>query len=617
MLTGKINVLGKEIYSLIAAGEVAERPMNIVKEMIENSIDAHAQHITVEIKSGGTTYIRVTDDGSGILEDDIRNVFTPHATSKIAKEEDLNAIGTLGFRGEAMASIASVSRVEVMSRVEDAEIGVRYVIEGGEEKLFEEAGCPLGTTIVVRDVFYNVPARMKFLKKDVTEGNSIAGVVERIAMSHPEISFKFIRDNRQALITSGNNSLIDCIHSVLGDEIAGEMIKVDYELENMRVTGYVTKPYASRKSRAAQFFYVNGRYIQSRIAMASLEQAYKNVIMTGRYPACVLNISMSFSAVDVNVHPAKTEVRFANERNVFNVIYYGAKSAIENLDTVKEAEIRENRKNEGFANLNYFKQEHPSQMKFSQRGNENFWQNVKISNIGPKDTGVSAGTHESVFHKSKETAEKETYDEYAKETEDEGFPEEDDIDIDSVQIVGEAFDTYIIAEAGGNLYYVDKHAAHERMNYEELRQETEINSQLLLESTAVQLSSDEYNAVQQNIDIINKCGFYVEDFGNMSVLVRAVPAMLGDVNIEDMILEIAEKLLENKTDIEPDKMNWIFHSMACRSAVKAGDHMSAEEKEIFIKKLFSMPNIRYCPHGRPVMIKISKNELEKQFGRIQ
>ncbi len=608
----KINVLSKDVYSLIAAGEVADRPMSVVKEMIENSIDAEAKHITVEIKNGGTTYIRVTDDGSGILRDDMRNVFTPHATSKIANEDDLNSIETLGFRGEAMASIAAVSKIDVMSRVSAEEIGARYVIEGGVEKSFEDAGCPLGTTIVVRDIFYNVPARMKFLKKDVTEGNSVQNVVERIALSHPEISFRFIRDNKQAVITSGNNSLKDCIYSVLGDEISDSMIEVNYSFDNMKVYGYVCKPYATRKSRSAQFFYINGRYVQSKTMMASLEQAYKNVSMVGRFPACVLNISMNYSMVDVNVHPSKMEVKFVNERSIFNLVYYGVKSAIEERDTIKEINLPETKKEENNIKIDYFKKApSSSQMKFSTKRNTDFWQYSKISEVkSPQNDKTKGSSEDEVSTPIRAAEHKFDYNDADIEIVDEDSEQ-------SIKIIGEAFETYIIVQMDNDLYYIDKHAAHERMNYEQLRSTTEINSQVLLQSEAVQLSTEEYIAITENIDLINKCGFLIEDFGNNSVIVREVPAMLDIVNIKDLILEIAEKLIEHKTDIEPEKMDWIFHSASCRSAVKAGDHMSETEMELFVKKLFSMPNIRYCPHGRPVVIKISKHELEKQFGRIQ
>ncbi len=335
----KINILPKEVYSLIAAGEVVERPMSIVKEMIENSIDAGAKHITVEIKNGGTTYIRITDDGCGIAREDVKKVFISHATSKISTGADLDSIGTLGFRGEAMASIAAVAKVELLTKADNEEMGTRYEIAGGEEIDFSDAGCPQGTTVVVRDIFFNVPARMKFLKKDVTEGNSIQGIVDRMAISNPDISFRFIREGKQILITSGNGDLKSTIYSVFGAELSDTLVSVDYSYEGMHISGYASRPHQSRKSRAMQFFFINGRLVKSATAMAALEQAYKNLIMVGRFPACVLNIELDAKLVDVNVHPAKIEVRFANEKPIFNLIYYGIKTAIEQQDTVKEGKF--------------------------------------------------------------------------------------------------------------------------------------------------------------------------------------------------------------------------------------------------------------------------------------
>lgn len=736
----RINILPKEVYNLIAAGEVVERPMSVVKEMMENSVDAGAKHITVEIKNGGTTYIRITDDGCGIAKEDIKKVFISHATSKISTGEDLNSIATLGFRGEAMASIAAVSKVELLTKSEDEEIGTRYEIVGGEEKDFSEAGCPQGTTIVVRDIFFNVPARMKFLKKDVTEGNAVQGIVERMALSHPDISVRFIREGRQAIITSGNGDLKSTVYSILGGEMSDSLVKVDYSLGGMRVYGYTSKPHQSRKSRAMQFFFINGRYVKSTTAMAALEQAYKNLIMVGRFPACVLNLEIDPKLVDVNVHPAKIEVRFANEKPIFNLIYYGVKTAVEIGDTVKEAKFSTNSKDnfetkESYiekhidthkTKINFFKKEEaPSQMKFSSKPKEDFWsvassKSYSVNNNKKKsldievedeflssnknskvDDNIAVGNTTSNKNKNSQISEKSVLDEFRetkavqnkaevisqseniKQNEDEiksteqnfeqsseqsakqnieqsieteeytkqdienaqdtknlneeinneplveqntetnqvDIPEiiDEKDDVPPFEVVGEAFRTYIIVQIENNLYYIDKHAAHERMLYEKLRRESKdgINSQILLVPTVVKLSTDEYTVVTDNLELLSKCGFLVEDFGNSSVIVRETPSLLDGADVKDLILEIAEKLLLHKTDIEPDKMDWIFHSASCRSAVKGGDYTTAEERELFVRKLLSMPNIRYCPHGRPVMIKISRYEIEKQFGRIQ
>lgn len=643
----KINVLPKEVYSLIAAGEVVERPMSIVKEMIENSIDAGAKHITVEIKNGGTTYIRITDDGCGIAGEDVKKVFISHATSKISTGSDLDSIATLGFRGEAMASIAAVAKVELLTKAENEEMGVRYEIAGGEELDFSDAGCPQGTTVVVRDIFFNVPARMKFLKKDVTEGNSVQGIVERIAISNPDISFRFIREGRQAMITAGNGDLKSTIYSVYGSELSETLVPVEYHYSGMRLTGYVSRPHQSRKSRAMQFFFINGRLVDSRLAKAALEQAYKNLIMVGRFPACVLNIEMDTKLVDVNVHPAKIEVRFVNEKPIFDLIYYGVKTAVEQQDTVKEGKLSDNSISSVYGNqiktnsskIDFFKKEEkPNQLKFSSASPKT-WSLASPKAQLRRETSEEENIkkdikEESVFDKpieAKEKAEVKTeqieipvqnnaFSEITQPvTEEIGssviVDEKDDAPV--FRVVGEAFRTYIIVEIENDLYYIDKHAAHERMNFEKLKAESNISSQLLLMPVAVKLSAEEYSVITDNIPLLSKCGFEVEDFGNLSVIVRETPSMLDGSDIKDLILEIAEKLLQHKTDIEPDKMDWIFHSTACRSAVKGGDYTSEKERELFVEKLLSMPDIRYCPHGRPIMIKISRYELEKQFGRIQ
>lgn len=653
----KINILPKEVYQLIAAGEVVERPSSIVKEMIENSVDAGAKNITVEIKNGGSTYIRITDDGCGIAKEDIKNVFVSHATSKISNANDLDAIATLGFRGEAMASISAVARVELLTRAVGENMGNRYEIAGGEEIDFSDAGCPEGTTIVVRDIFFNTPARMKFLKKDVTEGNSVAGIVERMAISHPEISFRFIRDGKQVLLTSGNGDLKSAVYSVFGREFASSLIDVDYSVNNMRVTGVVTKPSASRKSRAMQFFFINNRLVKCQTAMAALEQAFRNSIMVGRFPGCVLNIECDNSFVDVNVHPAKIEVRFANEKPIFELVYYGVKSAIEAGDTFKQAVFADKPQKTQFSG-NLFgavkTDSKPEQIQFKQKQQDaqNFWvvasapNYERIPNEQPAPQ-VQAETKPEIKAQPQPQVQVEIKPEtkpqvqiapepqVASEPQAAPVPElniapepqtkpqeqaktelENQIEVPDFKVVGEAFKTYIIVEIDKDLYFIDKHAAHERMNYEKLKNSTQISSQVLLSPVTVKLSQDEYTAVCDNLSVYQSCGFLVEDFGNCVVIVRECPSMLNGEDIADLICETAQALLDGKTDITPEKMDWIFHSTSCRSAVKAGDYTSPYERDLFVKKLLSMPEIRYCPHGRPVLIKMSKYDIEKQFGRV-
>lgn len=634
----RINVLPKEIYQLIAAGEVVERPSSVVKEMIENSLDAGAKNITLEIKNGGSTYIRITDDGCGIERDDVRKVFVSHATSKISKKDDLNSIGTLGFRGEAMASISAVSKVELLTKAENEEIGTRYEIAGGEELEFDDAGCPNGTTIVVRDIFFNTPARMKFLKKDVTEGNQVAGIVDRMAISHPEISFRFIRDGKQVLITSGNGDLKSTVYTVLGKEMSDSLMSVDYSFNDMRITGFVSKPTASRKSRAGQYFYINNRIVKSKTAMAALEQAYKNTIMVGRFPACVLNIELNPAQVDVNVHPAKTEVRFANEKPIFDLVYYAVKTAIENDRTVKEVEFKENpiyrqesknvyqnNDNKSFqAKFDFFKKkdEPPSQQVIKTKPREDFWQveapkpEYKIA----RDEKPKARVDINIEYEEPEEISTAKSKDAPKERDIEKVVITDEKDNENVipnfKLIGEAFKTYLIVEIENELYFIDKHAAHERMNFERFKAQATVETQMLLAPVVVNLTKDEFIAISENVELIKKCGFELEEFGESQIIVRAIPSLVDGDSVKDLMLEIAQKLLEHKTDILPDKIDWIYHSASCRGAVKAGDYTSRQEQEMFVKKLLSMPNIRFCPHGRPVFIKMSKYDIEKQFGRV-
>lgn len=537
-----------------------------------------------------------------------------------------------------MASISAVSKVELLTKAENEEIGTRYEIAGGEELEFDDAGCPNGTTIVVRDIFFNTPARMKFLKKDVTEGNQVAGIVDRMAISHPKISFRFIRDGKQVLITSGNGDLKSTVYSVLGKEMSDSLMSVDYSFNDMRITGFVSKPTASRKSRAGQYFYINNRIVKSKTAMAALEQAYKNTIMVGRFPACVLNIELNPAQVDVNVHPAKTEVRFANEKPIFDLVYYAVKTAIENDRTVKEVEFKENpiyrqepknvyqnNDNKSFqAKFDFFKKkdEPPSQQVIKTKPRENFWQveapkpEYKIArDEKPKprvDINIEYEEPEEISTAESKDALKEQDIEkvvITDEKDNENF-------IPNFKLIGEAFKTYLIVEIENELYFIDKHAAHERMNFERFKAQATVETQMLLAPVVVNLTKDEFIAISENVELIKKCGFELEEFGESQIIVRAIPSLVDGDSVKDLMLEIAQKLLEHKTDILPDKIDWIYHSASCRGAVKAGDYTSRQEQEMFVKKLLSMPNIRFCPHGRPVFIKMSKYDIEKQFGRV-
>ncbi len=650
----KINVLPKHLAELIAAGEVVERPASVVKELLENSIDAGADNITVEIKNGGISYIRITDNGCGIGRDDIRNAFVSHATSKISTADDLNGIFTLGFRGEALASVSAVARVEVMTRTAEDESGTRYVIESGDEILLDDAGCPKGTTLIVRDLFYKTPARMKFLKKDVTEANAVAGVVDRIALSHPEISFRFIREGKQTLVTSGNGDLLTCIREIFGKEFSSGLIPAENINQGIKVSGYVSKPVASRPNRNMQFFFINNRLIKTGTGSAALSEAYKNSVMVGKFPSCVLNIEIDPSLVDVNVHPAKTEVRFSDERMIFNAIYYACKNALSSGDTPKQ--IKEIAKD-------YYKapEKPPEQLRITQKPapSADFWQHIPKKTETVSVTPVEIKTEEPKAEKiivnpvpevitikaepPKEVASagvfKAPADEPAKEESVtdillnspsekiqpeiavkeavEVIPPEPEFSEEDFLLIGEAFKTYIMCEYKGKLIIIDKHAAHERIIYEKLRRENgERTPQLLLLPVTVTLSKEEYSAVLENLELINSAGFDAEDFGNGCVIVRECPMELSPDDVADVMCEIAGRLVEKKQDVMFEKLDWIFHSVACRSAIKAGNFTSRLEMERFAKQLLSMPDIRYCPHGRPVLIEMTQRELEKNFGRI-
>lgn len=654
----KIKVLPKEIAELIAAGEVVERPASVIKELMENAIDAGSSSVTVEIKNGGITYIRVTDNGCGISREDIRNAFISHATSKISTRDDLYAIGTLGFRGEALASIAAVSNVEVLTRTTEEETGTRYCISAGEETLVDDAGCPLGTTIVVRDLFFNTPARMKFLKKDVSEANAVAGIVDKIALSNPDVSIRFIREGKSALFTSGSGDLKTAAYEIFGKDFADGLIEADYSFESVKISGLVSKPTKSRPNRNMQFFFVNGRLVKSGTASAALSEAYKNSIMVGKFPYCVLNITTAPGLVDVNVHPAKIEVRFANERTVFSAVYYAAKNALEHRDEAPKVTIPRTAQTELFEPV----RPKTEQMRLPEK-QPDFWNRMSSSEYRSaqqpeKPTYQQSAAREDIItvaspDKKPETADSEPstiqhfldaqrakkeetavieadirpeLSEKAATLPDEK-PEETARALDTavdekpaelpVTVIGEAFKTYIIVQQGESIFLVDKHAAHERMLFNELvKNDSKRSTQMLLTPITVTLSKEEYSSVLDNLDMLMQAGFAVEDFGYSVVIVRECPMEISADEVADVVAELAGYLVENRQKLISEKKEWLFSLMACKAAIKGGMYTTEYEREIFIKRLFASPEIRYCPHGRPVMIEITRRELEKNFGRV-
>lgn len=654
----KIKVLPKEIAELIAAGEVVERPASVIKELMENAIDAGSSSVTVEIKNGGITYIRVTDNGCGISREDIRTAFISHATSKISTRDDLYAIGTLGFRGEALASIAAVSNVEVLTRTTEEETGTRYCISAGEETLVDDAGCPLGTTIVVRDLFFNTPARMKFLKKDVSEANAVAGIVDKIALSNPDVSIRFIREGKSALFTSGSGDLRTAAYEIFGKDFADGLIEADYSFESVKISGLVSKPTKSRPNRNMQFFFVNGRLVKSGTASAALSEAYKNSIMVGKFPYCVLNITTAPGLVDVNVHPAKIEVRFANERTVFSAVYYAAKNALEHRDEAPKVTIPRTAQTELFEPV----RPKTEQMRLPEK-QPDFWNRMSSSEYRSaqqpeRPTYQQSAAREDIItvaspDKKPETADSEpsTIQHFldaqrAKKEETAAIeadirpelsekaatlpdekPEETARALDTavdekpaelpVTVIGEAFKTYIIVQQGESIFLVDKHAAHERMLFNELvKNDSKRSTQMLLTPITVTLSKEEYSSVLDNLDMLMQAGFAVEDFGYSVVIVRECPMEISADEVADVVAELAGYLVENRQKLISEKKEWLFSLMACKAAIKGGMYTTEYERELFIKRLFASPEIRYCPHGRPVMIEITRRELEKNFGRV-
>lgn len=702
---GVINVLDKHIAELIAAGEVVERPSSVIKELVENSIDAGAKNITVEIKNGGTTFMRVADDGCGIYRDDIKKAFLRHATSKVKTANDLDMISTLGFRGEALASISAVSRLQVITKNENEEIGSCYEIEGGDEISLEEAGCPTGTTFVIRDLFYNIPARSKFLKKDVAEGNAVSALMDKIVLSHPEVAFTFIRDGKQVLRTFGDGKLWSAIYSVFGKDFAKGLIPVDYTLDSVTVKGYISKPINSRPNRNMQNFFINGRFVKTRTGMAALEEAYKGSIMVGKFPSAVLQLTVPYEIIDVNVHPAKIEVRFINERPVFDAIYHAVKTALQQGDERKQIHFKENTAFNEIKKVNPFNN---AQAVFAKAENTPAEKPIKpieriepvLKNSEPKPYNPfdeldlkDEKTKPVSIDNLKMSDSSNPFDIYSKQAikrnselenkkaefskqklekaeqlilkatqQEESLPKQeitvDDLTAESTEtpietevskeevkplkensenktdnndaltelpkeqtklrFLGEAFNTYIIVEKNDNeVLIIDKHAAHERIIYEKLKADSgSANVQYLLTPITVTLDKIDYDAAVSNLDMFAKCSFDVEDFGNGTLLVRSAPQYLAATEIADCITEMSGYIASGKKDIYTEKMDWFYHNVSCRSAIKAGNKSTVQELMDIAWTLEKNPQIKYCPHGRPICIVMTKYEIEKQFGRL-
>ena len=659
-----IRVLPSSLAELIAAGEVVERPASVIKELIENSIDAGAKRITVEIQRGGITFMRVTDDGCGIAASQVPTAFLRHATSKIRDEKDLFKIATLGFRGEALASVGAVARVEMMTKTADEEVGTRYVLEGGVEKEYSETGCPEGTTIIVRDLFYNTPARMKFLKKDSSEATAVASLMDAIALSHPEISFKLIKDSKLILTSPGDGKLESACYTVLGREFAAGLIPADSTTSGIRVSGMIVKPIYCRSSRSGQYVFLNNRFIRSGVVAKALDQAYKSSVMVGKFPACVLNIELPFDRVDVNVHPAKTEVRFSDEKAIFEAVYYAAKNALLASDTRPELEIKTTVKPKAPAPFERMTTEE-YKARFAEKENKptpaerlyapyvekkpsapvyappkraepirstlSDFTTPLVSDtpvVLPDYSAVKAPepvkppepTPLEVIVPKSEVKDKTVFEQMisAFSDGDETFETASFLKDTETEFkyIGEAFRTYILVQYKGSLWFIDKHAAHERILYEKLKSEGVVEVQTLLSPVSVTLSREEYRAVCDNLDLLSSAGFEIEEFGTVSVLVRAVPACLVKTDVMVLICDIAENLVKLGT-AETEILDDLYHNIACRAAIKGGNAQSDAELEKFAKDILSSNDILYCPHGRPVAFELKRSQIEKQFGRTK
>lgn len=680
-MLSKVKLLSKETSELIAAGEVIERPSSVIKELIENSIDSGADNITVEIKNGGISYIRVTDNGCGMEQDDVKMAFLRHATSKIASKDDLNNIHTLGFRGEALASICAVAKVEVLTKTPGSLYGTHYVIEGSEEKVIEQTGCPEGTTIIIRDIFYNVPARLKFLKKDVAEGNAISDITSKIALSHPEISFKFIRNNRQDFLTPGDSELYSSVYSIMGRDFAESMIPVDYELNGVRIKGFTVKPVLGRAKRSFQFFFVNGRYVKAYTCTSALEEAYRNCMMEGKFPACVLLINISPAMLDVNVHPAKTEVRFTDDRVIHDGIYFSVKNAIladsqpmemqfrrtvpdytkplpESYDTGKQLMFNNTAVNEIPNPSNsapvYGVAVKPVKTEQYYMPNEYVPQTNSVPQfqtqpkpqpipepIEPKQVSVNIEYSDSADDKLQTNVPYQIEDAESGESLDNIVPEEPRhtdykyFDPENItapikepviekpaseiffRVIGEAFKNYIVTEIDDSIVFVDKHAAHERILFERLKSGQQLlQCQMLLMPVDVMLSYEEYDALVSNKKTAEELGFSFNEKRNSAVSVNGIPAILDGCDVADLTVELAHNFSENKNNPMPEILDDMYHTFACKAAIKANDKNDLKELSSIVRTLLENETIRYCPHGRPVMFKLTKYELEKQFKRI-
>lgn len=658
-----INILDKHTANLIAAGEVVERPASAIKEMLENSADACASRITVEIQNGGTTYFRVTDDGVGMSADDLPRSVLRHATSKISSAKDLAAIGTYGFRGEALAAIAAVCDLKILTKRRQDTFGSVLHICGGEILENGEAGCPDGTTIAASDIFKNIPARRKFLKKDSTEGAACLAVAEKFALSRPHIAVTFIADGNIKLKTSGDGNLKNAIYSCLGKEFAAKLIELNYTYEGIKISGYIGKPETARPSRSMQNFFINGRYVRSGTVCAALEEGFRAFCPTGKFPAAVIFCDLDFSRVDVNIHPAKTEVKFSEEKKVFEAVLFAVKTALNKGTTYTVPATPQYNTYSTKQMLSAFPPENagdktePSKQinvetvtkpAYTQKPSfeekkvtpPDFRNAFAEENTGRTDTAKveekltvhspslsSASSNLDIFAPVKSTVFTDTpkkteygqqisfgFDNTVQDNVTEQTAKEEKTEL--ITVIGECFDSFILVQKGEVLYIIDKHAAHERIIYEQIKNSVKTGeSQILLEPEKIALSTEECAAINENKEYFSACGFEFDLFGSSSVLLRSYPTIISKSDISDIFVSLASKLISGNEKAAADIFDKALFSVACKAAVKAGQKNSIFTDEYITEKIFSSDAILYCPHGRPVICEFTKEKLYKMFKR--
>lgn len=608
-----IRVLDKQTANRIAAGEVVERPASVIKELIENAVDAGAKRIVVELKKGGMSYLRVTDDGRGIPDDQVETAFLRHATSKIASGDDLDNICTLGFRGEALASIAAVSRVQMLTRTPDKLAGTSLSLEAGEVVEHLEAGCPVGTTMIVRDLFFNTPARMKFLHSDAAETAHVTDLVGKCMLARPEVAFQYLSNGRTAYRSQGDGQLLPVIHTVLGREYAKGMLPVDYREDAITITGYVGNFSLTRSDRRHQLFFLNGRNINSRMLSAAVSEGYKNAMMIGKFPVCVLHITMPPALVDVNVHPTKLEVRFSDEKQIYNAVCFAVRDAISAIKHIPE--VKHEPRNQP-----------PSQLEIpiiARRPAPLTPPPIRE----PKPAEPAARVPSSVAEYQRPTTLLQENPDAANQP----APPQLVRDLDHAPlsatpyanldfaVAGQIFGTYILVQQGDELLLIDQHAAHERLCFEELVEDYKnrsVSSQIMLLPLTLGLDPLDFQTVMENIPLFTDIGFEIAEFGHQQIIIRAVPVLQTDAALAETIRTLARLIRDHANDPDGLLVEQVLHTVACKRAVKGNRTLTKQEMERLCERVLALPGINTCPHGRPIMIKLRKTDLEKMFKRI-